>query len=76
MWVAVCDTSRAPNCHIANCAGSIVKIWHTTIEMDKSNAVTVKYDKMPLPKPLPSDQVEHQIPDWVERERINAFSNL
>lgn len=37
--------------------------------MDKSNAVTVKYDKMPLPKPLPSDQVEHPIPDWVERER-------
>ena len=38
---------------------------HTTMETDEPPAITVKYDNMSLPSPLPSDQIVDQIPDWV-----------
>ena len=38
---------------------------HTTMETDEPPAITVKYDNMSLPSPLPSDQIADQIPDWV-----------
>ena len=34
------------------------------MEMDQP-AITVRYDNMPWPSPLPSDQVADQISDWV-----------
>ena len=63
-WNIVYETSGVSNCHIANCTGSAIKMWHTTMEMDQP-AITVRYDNMPWPSPLPSDQVADQISDWV-----------
>ena len=64
-WNIVCETSGVSNSHVANCTESVFKMWHTTTEMDELPFITVKYDNMPLPFPLPSDQVADRIPDWV-----------
>ena len=40
-------------------------MWHAAMEMDHPTAITVRYDNMPLPSPLSSDQVADQIPNWV-----------
>ena len=64
-WNIVCETLGVSKSHIANSTGSVIKMWHTTMEMDQPPAITVKYNNMPLPSSLPSDRVEDQIPDWV-----------
>ena len=35
------------------------------MEMDHPTAITVRYDNIPLPSPLSSDQVADQTPNWV-----------
>ena len=58
------------NCHVASCTGSAIKMWHVNmkmnhLKMNESPAIIVKYNNMPLPSPLLSDQVPDQIPDWI-----------
>ena len=43
------------------------------MEMDEPPAITVKYDNMPLPSQLPSDQVADRIPDWVYNSTIGDW---
>ena len=64
-WNIVCETLGFSKSQIANSTGSVIKMWHTTMEMDQPPAITVKYNNMPLPSSLPSDRAEDQIPDWV-----------
>ena len=56
-WYIVCETSGVSNCHVVICTGSVIKMWPITMKMDEPPAITVKYDNMSLPSPLPSDQV-------------------
>ena len=39
-WNIVCETPGVSKCHVANCSGSVIKMWHTTIEMDQPYAIT------------------------------------
>ena len=42
LWKIARQTSGVSNCHIASCLAFVIKMWHTTMEMDEPPVITVK----------------------------------